>query len=322
MKLYRLRSLCAALLACMVVSAAANCDSPAETEENAGFQVVESDEGLEIRKAGELVACYVTEGPKPILFPLVGPGGLEMTRGWPMREATVEEETDHPHHRSVWLAHGEVNGVDFWLEGEGRGTVETREIEQAEGGEQATIAATADWLSPAGEVLLSEHRIMTFGSEDEETRTIDFEFTLTAGEEDVHFGDTKEGTFGLRVPGWMKVDSGGTITNSAGQQNEAAWGQPADWVDYSGTHEGESVGMLVMNHPASYGFPTRWHVRTYGLFAANPFGQRGFDSSAEEGGFLLPAGESLALAYRVVLYRGAMDEERAAVLWESYRGEE
>jgi methane monooxygenase PmoA-like len=143
---------------------------------------------------------------------------------------------------------------------------------------------------------------------------MDYKVVLTASEGDVHFGETKEGSFGIRVPTSMDVTSklGGQIVNSEGQTDEAAWGQKATWVDYHGPVDGEPLGIAVLNHPSSFRYPTRWHVRTYGLFAANPWGVKDFTGGKETGGeYTLPKGESLTLRYRVIFHKG--DEKQAKI---------
>ena len=112
----------------------------------------------------------------------------------------------------------------------------------------------------------------------------------------------------MRVADSMRVEAkqGGHIVNSDGKENAAAWGLPARWVDYTGPVEGEVAGIAIMSHPKSFRPLPRWHVRTYGLFAANPFGQKDFpdQAAAKQGEFTLKKGESITLRYRVLLHRG------------------
>ncbi len=164
------------------------------------------------------------------------------------------------------------------MEGAKGGQIVHRSISKQEvASESATLATESDWITPAGETLLNENRVMIVRGESS-SRTIEFQFTLTAVAPKVHFGDTKEGSFGLRVPDTMAVDKkvGGVITNEHGEKNDAAWGKRSRWVDYSGPVNGKTVGITVFDHPSSLAHPCRWHVRTYGLFAANPFGQHHF----------------------------------------------
>lgn len=79
----------------------------------------------------------------------------------------------------------------------------------------------------------------------------------------------------------MAVDSklGGKIINSNGIVDGDARGKPAAWSDYNGPVEGENLGIAMLNHPSSFRAPTRWHVRSYGLFTANPFALNQYDKS-------------------------------------------
>src|SRR5262249_52378336 len=150
---------------------------------------------------------------------------------------------------------------------------------------------------------------------DGDDRILDFGITLNAKEGPVKFGDTKEGTFGIRVPTIMDVTSrrGGEIVTNEGLRDKDAWGKPASWVDYHGPIDGQLVGIAILNHPSSFRFPTRWHVRDYGLFAANPFGLSDFPKTEGSGGeYVLPKGESLKLRYRVILHKGNERDARIA----------
>ncbi len=259
-------------------------------------------------------------GSKPIVYPIIGPNGIRMTRDYPMQPAAQGGTSDHPHHRSLWLTHGEVNEVDFWLEGEKGGQIIHRLIcKQEVAPESATLATEADWVTPTGETLLHEDRTMMVRG-DQSNRTIEFQFTLTAVAPKVHFGDTKEGSFGLRVPDSMAVDAkaGGVITNEHGETNAAAWGKRSRWVDYSGPVEGKTVGITVFDHPSSFGHPCRWHVRTYGLFAANPFGQHHFVGGEPSPGVTLEKGQTLSLRYLVLLHEGNVNADQIEAVWKRF----
>ena len=166
------------------------------------------------------------------------------------------------------------------------------------------MTTTDDWLGPNGKVVCSDERVVKFHASDK-TRIVDFDITIKASNGPITFGDTKEGMFGLRVASSMDVDAkkGGKITNADGLTDAAAWGKPATWVDYTGPVEGETVGIAILNHPSSFRHPTTWHVRTYGLFAANPFGWHDFGMKTS-GDHTIPAGESIRFGYRVILHTG------------------
>jgi hypothetical protein len=241
-----------------------------------------------------------------------------------MREPRGPEKRDHIHHRSLWFVHGDVNGISFWDESsEGHGRIEHVEYLTLADGPQATIRTRNAWKAPDEQVVCTDVRTMVFGA-DESARWIDFRVTVTAPQGPVVFGDTKEGSFGMRVGGAMSVDdkAGGKIVNSDGLVDGEAWGKRAAWVDYSGPVDGQTVGIAILNHPQSLRHPTYWHVRTYGLFAANPFGVHDFLGQPDANGSLtLATGDSFSLYYRVILHTGDAAAGRIAEAFERYAGE-
>ncbi len=278
--------------------------------------IEKSAEGATVKVDGQLFTKYhIRSGNKPILWPLIGPTGKPMTRAYPMA-AGPSEQKDHPHHRSLWFTHGDVDGLSFWHERQGSPTVKHKRFIKIQGD---TIVTENDWLDPQGKRHLQDRRALRFEA-GKDHRSIDFTITLTAVDQPVHLGDTKEGSFGLRVAGTMKVDAqlGGQIVNCEGHRDKRAWGKPAAWVDYHGPVDGQRVGIAIFNHPRSFRFPTYWHVRTYGLFAANPFGQRDFTAGKKQGDYHLPRGESVTLHYRVWLHRGDHQEGQVARAFASY----
>ena len=281
-----------------------------------------SEQGATVKIDGQPFTEYVVRsGAKPILWPIIGPTGKRMTRDYPMEKGSKETK-DHVHHRSLWFTHGSVNGVDFWGETPpGKtGTIVHRKFVKIASGRQAEIVTENDWLSPAGKKVLEDQRHLTFGTW-HDARWIDFDITFAASEGPVTFGDTKEGAFGLRVAESLRVDSkqGGRIVNSRSETNAVAWGKRADWVDYYGPIDGETVGIAVFDHPSSFRHPTGWHVRTYGLFAANPFAQRSFaGKETEAASYTLPQGKELTLRYRVFLHRGDDQQGKVAEAFADY----
>jgi hypothetical protein len=289
--------------------------------EGAVFTLEAEPDGVTVKLDGQLFTRYLIQsGAKPILWPIIGPTGAELTRGYPMREATKDEKSDHEHQRSFWFTHGDVNGTSFWDESQRHGKIVHREFLRVDGGTEGILVARNDWIDADEKVVCSDVRSLTFGASGD-ARWIDFDITIKAGDTPVKFGDTKEGTFGIRVAGTMEVEAGlgGRIVNSAGQSDNEAWGKQASWVDYHGPVGGETVGIAVMNHPSSFRFPTYWHVRTYGLFAANPFGLHNFKNSEKENGsHTLQPGESMTLRYRVYLHRGDEIVGRVADAFSDY----
>jgi hypothetical protein len=284
-----------------------------------GFRLQPRGPNVEIQLDGSLIAEYRTDlGAKPFLFPLVGPTGSSYTRAYPM-ETLAGEDRDHPHQRSLWFTHGKVNGIDFWSEQKGHGTIkETARTSIVSGSVLGRLGTSDDWIGPDGRKVCEDERTLTF-YKTANARVIDFEIVLKAAPGPVTFGDTKEGMFGLRVASSMDVDRklGGRIVNAEGLVDGQAWGKASAWVDYSGPINGKTVGIAILNHPRSFRYPTTWHVRTYGLFAANPFGWHDFGLS-KPGDYTLPAGGRLWFGYRVILHEGDATSARIADAFECY----
>ena len=280
---------------------------------------------------------------KPFLHPLRTADGVIVTRAYPMEDVAGESK-DHPHHRGLWFSHGDVNGIDFWANEpaqeptSGKGHIALRgipsmEVEEndAAGGSaaagQGKLRILFDWKTRDGTVLLREDRTMVFHA-GSTNRIVDFDLRLTARAEQVTLGDTKEGTFALRVATPLEesrqsargVRRTGTILTADGRVGEQqVWGTRSPWVDYSGVIEGKRIGIAVFDHPENPRHPTYWHVRSYGLFAANIFGLHHFFADpSRDGSLRLRRDDSLRFRYRVVIHPGDAAEAQVANLYEAY----
>jgi hypothetical protein len=268
---------------------------------------------------------------KPYLWPLRAATGTYVTREWPMEK--VEEEAsiarpDHPHQRGLWFAHAKVNDLDFWniapldqrpYNQPDRGKIVLDKLGAIKSGkDQGSIAVTFDWKDHDGKTLLTESRVTTFYA-DKDQRTMDLDITLTAAVP-VTFGDEKDGVLGIRMRPILQEDKGtGHITNADGLQGEKqVWGKPSNWCDYSGDVKGEKVGIAILDHPSNPRHPVRWHVRGYGLFAANPFGQKVFDKTQPDGSMTLAPGKSLRFRYRIIIHPGDVKSADIAGQWAKY----
>jgi hypothetical protein len=283
--------------------------TPAATDAGDASGVVLADDGpnVAVSVGGKPLTEYViNDGPRPFFFPVIGPGGDLMTRAYPMKDVEGEKR-DHPHHRSLWFTHGNVNGVDFWSEMPRHGSIkETSRITKVGGPAVGVLRTTDDWIGPDGKKVCEDERVVRFYNT-KNTRVIDFDVDVRATEGPLTFGDTKEGSFGMRMASTMDVTAkqGGKITNAEGLTDDATWGKPSPWVDYVGPVNGKTVGVAILNHPTSVRYPTTWHVRTYGLFAANPFGYHDFDPKAgKKGDLTVPKGETVRFRHRIILHAG------------------
>jgi len=309
-----------ALLPCLLVGLALFVAAPAGAE----VGLTKTEKGVEVTVDGQPFTTYIfNAGFKPIMWPVIGPTGKEMTRAWPLREGDSTEKTDHVHQKSFWFDHGNVNGVDFWAEtSKSQGKQVHKELVRADGGKVGTLVAKTDWNGPDGKTICSDVRTLRFGG-DANKRWVDFDVIVTAVADEVKFGDTKEGSFGLRIAESMRVDRklGGKIVTSEGLEDDKAWGQPAKWVDYYGPVQGEQLGIAILNHPSSFRYPTHWHVRTYGLFAANPWGLGDFSKGKENGEHTMKKGDSFKLGYRVIFHKGTEKDGKIAEAFAEYAKE-
>jgi hypothetical protein len=293
----------------------------------ADLQVERGTDRVTVTVDGKPFTAYVFAGHrKPILFPVIGPGGAALTRSWPLVEGVAGEPHDHPHHESLWFTHGDVNGADFWASHPAAhapkqridNRVEHVELVACVGGPEARIETRNKWVKADGTVVCVDSRTVRFAAAGD-ARTIDYAVTIHADHGPVTFGDTKEGTFGLRVPVTLQTKdangsrgAAGHILDSEGRRDAAVWGKAARWVAYWGPVDGRTVGVAIGDHPANLRHPSHWHARDYGLVAANPFGLHDFTGAPQgSGNYTLPAGKSLTFRYLVVLHEG--DPETAGI---------
>ena len=240
---------------------------------------------LDFRVGQDLVTRYhIGQGvAKPYFWPLHGPRGVAMTRAWPMEKGSSGGSDDHPHQKSVWFCHGDVipegidlkdkvrgvDGVDFWSETKGHGRMVCNKVAKKNGG----VETENEWQTANGVPILEEKRtiqLLDFG----QTRLLIVDIDLEARYAAITFGDTKEGSFGIRVNDLIREEKGnGKIENAEGKVGEKeCWGRVSAWCDYSGTIDGQKVGIAILTDPANR-YPSCWHSRGYGLMAANPFGR-------------------------------------------------
>ncbi len=271
---------------------------------------------LEFRVDGELVSALRLEpGHQPCWYPLCVAGGIEVTRGFPLNPQSGDSD-DHPHHRSHWVAHGDVNGVDFWA---GKGSTRTESVSVANCGRELVADVMETLLQPDGQPLGRQSSRWTFAAGDGlRTMDVQLRFDPLAGE--LVFGDTKEGFFALRLHDELRPDrdkSGGDpgtvarVRNSVGDRGNQVWGQRARWLAYSGLRGGQIVSVVMFDHPQNVRYPTTWHARDYGLFAANPFGLHDFlGEPAGTGKVRVAVGGALRLRYWILLLAHEVNDDQ------------
>ncbi len=303
-------------------------------------------QAVDILVSGKLFTSYlytdkISNLKKPVLFPVIASNGAIITRGFPLK-TRPGERIDHPHHIGLWLNYGEVNDLDFWGHSDATppeqahrmGVIRHRQIKHAEGGEgSGVLEVTMDWLKPDGTVILAESTRFIFRAS-KLSRIIDRITTLTAVKEPVLFNDTKEGMFAIRVNRALEhpndrpivlSDVHGNITDvpvldntgvtghylsSSGVEGMDVWGKRAKWVALSGEINKEKVSVVIFDHPTNVGYPMYWHARGYGLFAANPLGQKVFSKGKESMNLTLQPGESVTFTYRTLVLSQEADAGR------------
>jgi hypothetical protein len=252
---------------------------------------------------------------KPVLYPIRSASGVIVTRGYPL-EPRPDEHTDHPHHVGHWFNYGDVNGYDFWGNSSETpanlkpktGVIVQKSMTRASGGDkQGELTVTADWIIPDGTVLLREQTQFIFAGAPG-VRTIDRTTTWTAAQRAVTFNDTKEGAFGVRVARSLE-SPGGHYIASDGKTGDAVWGTRGPWVGLVGDVDGKPITLAIFNHPSSYGYPTAWHARGYGLFAANPIGRHGYDPQLPVSTLILQPGKSATFRFRIVIRDAHLTKE-------------
>ncbi|RFZ94888.1 hypothetical protein D0C36_04975 [Mucilaginibacter conchicola] len=271
---------------------------------------------------------------KPVLYPLYSAGGAIVTRGFPLAPRP-DEPNDHPHHLGLWFNFENVNGLDFWNNSyaipkekkNAYGWIKTDKVLKTGSGKTGVLEYHANWTNQQGSVILEETTHFEF-SGDKNQRVIDRITTLKADTQTV-FTDAKDGMLGLRLAhelqmpttedqkftdnkGIVTVVKGGTdkIANgnyltSEGKTGDAAWSSRAVWCKVYGKMGSDSVSIAIIDHPKNPNYPTFWHARGYGLFAANPLGEKVFTNGKSAKNLTLKKGESVTFRYRIVITNGA-----------------
>jgi Family of unknown function (DUF6807) len=307
--------------------------SAGRADEKAGINIEAHQDYLDFRIGQELVTRYhiAPSVAKPYFWPVLGPHGVAMTRAWPMEKAVSGGSNDHPHQKSAWFCHGDVipegialkdkvhgvEGVDFWSEAKGAGRIVCiKATKKADG-----VETENEWQTADGVPVLHEMRniqLLDFG----QTRLLVVDIDLDARYAAITFGDTKEGSFGIRVNDQIREEKGnGKIENAEGKVGEKeCWGRASAWCDYSGTIDGHKAGIAVLADPANR-YPSCWHARGYGLMAANPFGRAksGFPDMKDRTELVkLAKGEHLKLRYGLLIHPGDAKEGKVGEFYDRF----
>ncbi len=270
---------------------------------------------------------------KPVLYPVFTAEGTDVTRGFPLNPKPGDP-TDHPHHIGIWFNYENVNGLDFWnnsyaIPKEKKsqyGWIKTDKILNLKSGAKGVLAYHANWVNQQNSVLLEETTQFEFTAVGHE-RLIDRTTTLKANT-DVNFTDAKDGLLGMRLAHQLQMptkedqkftDDKGNVTivkggtdnvangnyiTSEGKTGNDAWSTRGNWCKVYGKMGTDSVSVVLNDHPQNPSYPTFWHARGYGLFAANPLGEKIFTNGKSAKNLQLKKGQSITFRYRVVVDEG------------------
>jgi methane monooxygenase PmoA-like len=312
----------------------------------------ESARRVDVVIDGKPFTSYIWPGnlTKPVLYPLRTADGTVVTRGFPV-EPRPGERVDHPHHVGLWFNYGNVNDFDFWNnsyaikkeDGPKMGNVVQRKIVSAiSGNEKGELTVEADWISGTQKLLLKEHTEFIF-SGDKNARTIDRITMLQAQDAKVVFHDDKEGMLGLRVTRALEMPSttaevftdangnpttvakldntgvNGNYLTSEGKKGDDAWSTRGRWCMLSGKVGDDPVTIAIFDNPRNPNFPTYWHARSYGLFAANPLGRSIFTNGNEPPlNFTIEPHQSATFRYRVVIFSEIASPQTAEAEYQKF----
>ncbi|WP_073573600.1 PmoA family protein [Algoriphagus zhangzhouensis] len=321
-------------------------------QENIEIKVNEAEKKVDVIVDNQLFTSYIYPSTikKPVLWPVISPEGNVLTRSYPM-ENKAGDRTDHPHHVGIWFNYGDVNGLDFWnnsdaIPAEERskfGTIYHQSLGKVKDGKgKASFETESLWKAPDNTSLLSEKTTFSFQAKDG-LRIIDRKTTLTALVDEVDFTDNKEGMYAIRVARELELpsdkptelmDSHGVVTkvakmdntyvkgdyrSSEGIEGGDVWGTRATWMKLGSEINGEDVSLVIVDHPKNVGYPTYWHARDYGLFAANPLGQKVFSEGKEELNYSLKKGQSVTFNYRMIIASSDLTDEEINQLVKDFK---
>ena len=292
---------------------------------------------------------YTSTMKKPVLYPIRTATGALVTRGFPL-DPRPGERVDHPHHIGLWFNYGDVNGIDFWNNSDAikaderpkMGTIVHKAITAVKNGPDAgELETDMDWVLHDGTVVLKEHTRFVFRG-GAGWRSVDRITRLQAPGTKVSLTDNKEGVLGLRVARALELPSKtpevftdasgrpttvktmdntgvtGDYLTSEGLTGDAVWGTRARWCLLSGKVGDEPVTVVILDHPSNPGHPTYWHARGYGLFAANPLGQKALSGGKETLNFALEPNQSTTFRHRILILSEPGSKDRAEAAFKEF----
>jgi Methane oxygenase PmoA len=317
------------LAVCFILNASAQKNQPVKFIRSA------TANKIDVQIGGKLFTSFLFPDSleKPVLYPVNTASGTTVTRGFPLNPQPGDP-TDHPHHIGIWFNFENVNGLDFWNNSYAipankksqYGWIKTDTVTQTTSGTTGTLAYHANWVNINNKTLAQENTQYIFSGTPQQ-RIVDRITTITA-DTVLLFTDAKDGLLAIRVAHALQIptdkdqkftDDKGNVTvvkggtdkipngnymSSEGKMGDSVWSTRGAWCKMFGKINNDSVSVVIIDHPKNPNYPTYWHARGYGLFSANPLGEKIFTNGAKTKNLQLQKGESATFRYRIVIDEG------------------
>jgi hypothetical protein len=260
---------------------------------------------LHVVDGGEPVLVFRYKAPKPYIHPLHAPGGAIVSLALPH---------DHLHHRGLWLAWPNVNGINFWEEHfapEQTGHVYHRGFEpRAVASGETGFTSRQNWVTLTGEPFIDGRFGVTIHAARGDARVLSIDVALHAAGKAVKLG-TPPQYHGLGYRCARSMDNGRILNANGDEGPEATNGARASWCNYSGQLDGIEradlpaqsggwAGVTLFDHPTNPRHPTPWFTMH------RPFGFMAPALSFHEPYAMAPD-QTLTLRYGVLIHRGPAD---------------
>ncbi len=286
------------------------CGTVVPAEPNASAQVAAKIEKNKVTVTvdDKLFTCYKFAATQkyPYFWPVNGPASG--------KSITTETSQPYPHHHSLFFGCDRVNGGNYWQEGNERGQIVSQgpKLIKASGNNVIFIDKCL-WQQPGKKPIIFDYRLISITAPNKNLRCIDFEISLQPLT-DIQILKSNHALFSARVVPELSVKSGGKLVNAEGRTGEKeTWGVASPWCDYSGTRDGVTEGIAILQHPHNRWFPAKWFTRDYGFFSPTPM------NWLKDDRLDMAKGETLVLSYRVAVHTG--DGKKAGIqrIFEKYK---
>lgn len=255
------------------------------------------------------------------IHPLWSPEGEVLTRIQP---------PDHYHHYGIWnpWTRTEFEGreIDFWNLAEEQGTVQSRGLtSRTSGPVNGGFKARHDHIDFTGSeekrtALNEELAVEAWNVDpDRELWLVDVGSVLNpATDQPLTIKEYRYQGFSLRATEKWN-DKNAHLLTSDGKDKSDANGTRARWIDVNGISEAEegTSGILFMTHPGNFNFPEQLRIWPTGMNEGEENVFINFNPAQDRDWELKP-GNTYGLKYRMLVYDGEIDEEKAERYWRDF----